>query len=62
MTNEDDDGPNASDIWPPVGEKFRFHRIREEELLEMLVRLDINKAMRMDKISAKVFHYAAQGI
>ena len=53
--NEDDDGPDASDIWPPVGEDFRFSRTEKEEMLKMLVRPDINKTMGWTRSVQKFF-------
>ena len=53
VAGEDDEDSDAGDIWPAVADEFRFHRIEEEDVLKLLRRLDINKAMGMDKISAK---------
>ena len=62
VAGEDDEDSDAGDIWPAVADEFRFHRIEEEDVLKLLRRLDIDKAMGMDKISAKILRYAADGI
>ena len=59
----DDDGvPSANGASPVSNGDFRFHRIEEEDVLNLLQRVDINKASGVDQIGARVLRMAAEGI
>ena len=61
--NEDDDGISLANETSPVSNgEFRFHRIEEEDVLNLLKRVDTNKASGVDRIGAGVLQMAAEGI
>ena len=63
--NDDDDNdsvPSANGISLASNGEFRFHRIEEKDVLNLLKRFDINKASAVDQISARVLRMAAEGI
>ena len=61
--NDDDDGISSANETSPVSNgEFRFHRIEEEDVLNLLKWVDTNKASGVDRISAGVLQMAAEGI
>ena len=61
--DDDDDGdPSATSASPVSNGEFRFHRIEEEKVLNLLKWVDISKASGVDQIGARVLQMAAEGI
>ena len=48
--------------FPVCDHEFSFTRVEEEEVLKLLRGLDVNKAVGVDAISAKLLRIAAPGI
>ena len=61
--DDDDDGFLSANGASPVSNgEFRFHRIEEEDVLNLLKWVDINKASGVDQIGARVLRMIAEGI
>ena len=65
MANNDDDGissANEANYLPNCEFRLIFHRIEEEDVLNLLKQVDTNKASGVDQIGARVLRMAAEGI
>ena len=62
VANNDDGISSANETSYMPNCEFRFHRIEEEDVLNLLKRVDTNKASGVDQIGARVLRMAPEGI